>query len=451
MRATASDRTSRRRFLVSSAAAAGVCAFPLVVPSSVLCRAGQAAPSSRISIGCIGLGIQGMGNLRAFMGNTDTRIAAVCDVHQAQRQNGKDAVDKWYGSKDCAAYTDFRELIARPDIDAVQITTPDHWHPLIAIEAARHRRHIFCEKPIGWSLRAAQAVRQAVRDSGVVFQLGTQQRSSRRFRTACELVRSGRIGRLRTILVGVPAMPTCPKQAPEPVPPELDYEMWLGPAPMAPYCYQRCRPYTQKDGWSVWYSISDYCMGMIGNWGIHHLDIAQWGNGTDLSGPTEVEGRAVFPADHLTDVAVKWQVENRYANGVTLVHMDDATSAKHPLQPGGHGHGVMFLGDEGWIHVDRQRMDASPRSLLNATIGPGDVRLFQSDNHHVNFIDAINGRTKAAAPIDIAFCDDAICHLQDIATRLERRLRWDPARELFIDDDEANRMLDRPMRGPWRL
>ncbi|MCY2952506.1 MAG: Gfo/Idh/MocA family oxidoreductase [Planctomycetota bacterium] len=452
MTPTNSCRLTRRRFLSRSAAVAGILGFPAIVPSSVLCHAGEAAPSNRVALGCIGLGIQGTGNMNTFRGNPDVQIVAICDVHEAQRLKAKNAVDDWYGNKNCAAFMDFRELMARKDIDAVQITTPDHWHPLVALEAARQHKHMYCEKPIGWSLRAAQAVRKAVKDSGVVFQLGTQQRSGGNFRLACELVRNGKIGQLKTILVGVPgSVSSCPIQPVEPVPKELDYDLWLGPAPMTPYSFQRCRPYTDKDGWSVWYSISDYCMGMIGNWGIHHLDIAQWGNGTDLSGPTEVQGRAVFPKGLLTDVAVQWQIENRYANGVTLVHMDDGTSAKHPLQASGHGHGVMFLGTKGWVHVDRQRLDANPKSLLKATIGPNGVHLFKSDNHHVNFIDAVKGQTKPAAPIDIAFCSDAMCHLQQIAAKLGRKLRWDPARELFVNDAEANAMLDRPMRTPWSV
>ncbi len=206
-------------------------------------------------------------------------------------------------------------------------------------------------------------------------------------------MRNGKIGQVKTILVGVPGSWTCAKQATEPVPKELDYEMWLGPAPVAPYCFERCRPYTAGKGWSIWYCISDYCMGMIGNWGVHHLDIAQWGNGTELSGPTEVEGTGVFPRDMLTDCATHWQVENRYANGVTLVHMDDATARKHPSQQEGHGHGVLWLGTEGWVHVDRSRMDAKDKSLLKAKPGPNDVQLFRSDNHHGNFIDAVKGRT----------------------------------------------------------
>ncbi len=310
---------------------------------------------------------------------------------------------------------------------------------------------MYCEKPIGWSFRAAQAVRKAVHDSGVLFQFGTQQRSGGKFRFACELVRNGKIGQLKTILVGVPGSWTCPKQPTEPVPKELDYDLWLGPAPEAPYCYQRCRPWTEKEGYSVWYSISDYCMGMIGNWGVHHLDIAQWGNGTDLSGPTEIEGSGVFPQDMLTDAAMSWQVENRYANGVTLVHMDDGTAKKHPFQVAGYGHGVLFLGSEGWVHVDRGTIDANPKSLLKETIGADELHLLKSDNHHANFTDAILGRTQLAAPIDIAVRSDALCHLQQIAIKLGRKLSWEPAWEEFATDDEANQLLDRPMRAPWKI
>ena len=443
-----SVRIGRRQFLRSTAAAAGAVAAPTIIPASAF------GANDKVTMGCIGLGIQGRGNMGAFRGNPDVRVVAVCDVHEAQRNAGKKSVDEHYGNKDCAAYGDFRELMQRRDIDAVQITAPDHWHVLMALEAVRQGKHMYCEKPVGWSVRAAQALRKAVKESKVVFQFGTQQRSLGKFRQACELVRNGRIGQLKTILVGVPGSWTCPKQPVEPVPKELDYPMWLGPAPMAPYCHQRCRPWTQGQGWggySIWYCISDYCMGMIGNWGVHHLDIAQWGNGTDLGGPTEIEGAGEFPVDMLTDCATSWQVENRYANGVTLVHMDDATARKHPLQKGGHGHGVMFLGTEGWVHVDRSRLDAEPKSLLKAAIGPDEIHLFKSDNHQVNFIDAVKGATQPAAPIDAAVCSDILCNLEQIAIKLKRKLRWDPVRELFPDDDEANRMLDRPMHNGWKV
>ncbi len=442
---------TRRQFLKTTVAAGALGAWQFI-PARALGGAGSVAPSKRVALGVIGLGIQGTGDMRAFLGNPEVQVVAVCDVHEGQRTKGKQVVDTFYSRSDCAAYKDFRELIARPDIDAVQITTPDHWHPLIAVEAARHHKHMYQEKPMGWSFRAAHAVEKAVKDNGVVFQFGTQQRSDGRFRRACELVRNGKIGQLKTILVGVPgSVSSCPIQPVEPVPKELDYDLWLGPAPLAPYCYQRCRPYTQKEGWSVWYSISDYCMGMIGNWGVHHLDIAQWGNNTELGGPVEIEGTGEFPKGRLTDCAVSWQVENRYANGVTLVHMDDATSRKHPLQVGGHGHGVMFLGTEGWVHVDRQKLDTHPASLLETKIGPNELRLFKSDNHGVNFIDAVKGRNQPAAPINIAVRTDTLCNLQLIAATLRRKLRWDPEKEQFLNDPAANALLDRPMRAPWKL
>ena len=444
-------RVNRRHFLQQSAAMAGALGVPALVPSSVLGLSGAVAPSNRVVMGCIGMGIQGMGNMRTFRGNPEAHVVAVCDVHETQRREAKKSVDDGYGNQDCKVYKDFRELIGRKDIDAVQITAPDHWHVLIALEATRRGKHMYCEKPIGWSMRAALALRAAVKQSGVVFQFGTQQRSGGKFRFACELVRNGKIGQLKTILVGVPASWTCPKQPVEPVPKELDYDMWLGPAPQAPYCYQRCRPYTQKEGWSIWYCISDYCMGMIGNWGVHHLDIAQWGNGTDLSGPTEIEGTGVFPKDLLTDGATSWQIANRYPNGVTLVHMDDGTAKKHPQQVEKYGHGVLFIGTEGWVHVDRGVLDANPKSLLKVKISPQEINLFKSDNHHVNFIDAVKGKTQPAAPIDIAVRSDTLCHLEQIAIKLRRKVRWDPVKEAFVNDDEANRMLDRPMRAPWKV
>ena len=456
MKESTGFRGHRRQFLKQMATAAGAVSFPQIVPSSALGRDGATAPSDKITLACIGLGIQGTDNMRKFRRHKeDLQVVAVCDVHETRRLKAQREVDEFYENKSCAEYRDFRELMIRKDIDAVQITAPDHWHPLIVIEAARQKKHMYCEKPIGWSIRAAQAVRKAVKENGVVFQFGTQQRSGADFRKACELVRNGRIGKLQTILVGVPGSWTCPLQPTEPVPKELDYEMWLGPAPMAPYCYQRCRPWVKEEGpfggYSIWYCILDYCIGMIGNWGVHHLDIAQWGNGTDLSCPVTVEGKGEFPTGMLTNAATRWQVENKYANGVTLIHMDDTTSKEHPLQAEGHGHGVMFIGDRGWAHVDRSKLDANPKSLIEETIGADEINLLKSDDHHVNFIDAMKGKTQPAANIDIAFYSDTICNLQQIAILLGRKLQWDPGKESFVNDEEANRMLDRPMREPWRI
>ena len=449
---------NRRRFLrrAAGAASAGV-AVPWFVPSSALGGAGRPAASERIAMACIGLGIQGTGNMRAFLGQGDVQVKAVCDVSESQRQKGKALVDGHYGNEDCIACVDFREVCSRPDIDVVSLATPDHWHVLIGLEAARHGKHMYYEKPIGWSFRAGQMLRDAVHRHGVVFQFGTQQRSERNFRFACELVRNGRIGALQTILVGVPGSVAVPELPSEPVPEDLDYEMWLGPARWAPYSFERCRPYTHRPGeswtrnYSTWYHLSDYCIGFIGNWGIHHVDIAQWGHGTEHTGPVEVAGHGAFPSEGAADCALTWQVENRFADGVTLVHMDNATSATHPAQIPGFSQGVLFKGAEGWVFVNRSKIDADPKSLLQSEIGPSEVRLHESRNHHRDFLDAIGAGRAPASPIDVALRSDTICMLSDIAIRLGRKLRWDPAKEEVIDDAQATRLLTRPMRGPWHV
>jgi predicted dehydrogenase len=385
------------------------------------------------------------------MKHPDAQIVAVCDVRKSSRDATKAMVDARYATKDCATYTDFRKLCALKSIDAVSIATPDHWHVLMALEAVRNKKHMYYEKPIGWSFEAGQVLRKAIRDSGVVFQFGTQQRSGRDFRFACELVRNGRIGKLQTILVGVPASLPFPAQPTEPVPEGFDYDMWLGPAPVAPYSYARCRPYS-KEGWSIWYHISDYCMGFIGNWGIHHLDIAQWGHGTEDTGPIEIEGKGEFPKEGLANCALTWQVENRFRDGVTLVHMNDSTAAKHPLQTPRHKPtGILFRGTEGWVYVTRSMIDAEPTSLLSSTIGPNEIHLEESGDHYRNFLDAVRQRKRAICPVDVAVRSDTIAHLDNIAIKLQRKLRWDPAREEFINDAEANSMLKRPMRRPWHL
>ncbi len=449
---------TRRTFLKSSAlAAGGALGLPHFIPASALGAPGTVAPSNRVGLGCVGLGIQGTGNLRTFLGHPEVHVAAVCDVHAAQLQQGKAVVDAFYSNLGCGAHNDFREVLSRPDIDAIQITTPDHWHPLIALEAAKRGKHVYYEKPMGWSFRAAQAVRRAVHANQIVFQFGTQQRSGGNFRFACELARNQKIGKLHTILVGVPGGVPFPSQPGEPVPAELDYPLWLGPAPLKPYCLERVRPYTHRPNepwtrnYSTWYHISDYCIGFIGNWGIHHLDIAQWGHGTEDTGPVEVAGAGTFPHEGLADCALTWQVQNRFADGVTLVHMDDETSKKHPLQKNSHGHGILFLGTEGWVHVDRSGLDAEPKSLLQLKFGPSDTRLFKSDNHHGNFVDAVKGRSRPAAPIDAAVRSDTLAWLDQIAIKLGRTLRWDPVKEDFVGDTDASALLDRPMRAPWTL
>jgi predicted dehydrogenase len=435
-------KSSRRQFLKDTALAAGAVTLPYVIPSSALGQAGTVAPSERIVMASIGLGIQGTGLLGAFLGQKDVQVVAVCDVRESQRQKAKAIVDQRYGNQDCATCNDFREVCRRPDIDAVCIATPDHWHVLVSLEAARHGKDMYTEKALGLSVAWDKALRETCHKYGTVFQWGTQQRSDKQFRFGCELARNGRLGKLHTILVGVPYDFPVPCQPTQPVPDDLDYDMWLGPAPWAPYTYQRCRPWTKEESYSNWYHISDYCLGGIGGyWGVHHVDIGQWGHGTDNTGPVEIEGTAVFPKDGLADCATSWKVTHKYADGVTMVYMDEAQ----------YKHGVTFQGSEGWVHITREGIWAEPQSLLTSVIGPDEIHLLESKGHQRNFLDAVKTRGQTICPIDVAVRTDTICHLTDICTRLGRKLRWDPVKEDFIDDAEASRMLMRPMRSPWHL
>jgi len=318
-----SIRPDRRQFL---SGIAGAIALPHVVASSALGKAGAVAASERISTGTIGVGGRGKQIMQALIGRSDCRMLAVCDVDSRRLSQASDMVNSKYGNSDCVAYSDYRELLARDDIDAVLIASPDQWHVLQSIEAARAGKDIYLEKPLGLSVAEDIALRETVKKYSRVFQFGTQQRSGRKFRFACEMVRNGRIGKLHKIIAATPASRTVDSYRPSPVPPELDYEMWVGPA--------RWMPHTQGVVGSCgnWGHISNFSLGWITTWGIHHVDIAQWGNDADRSGPVEIEGSGVFPKDGLYDCAVAWDVRLKYANGVTLNFVDNKK----------HRQGVLF-------------------------------------------------------------------------------------------------------------
>lgn len=455
-----SQAKTRREFLIAGAALGAAIVVPYIVPRRVRGAEGVVPPSERIIMGCIGVGSMGGGHLRAFLGQKDVRVVAACDLRNAFRQRARQQIDETYGDRNAKTYNDFRELLARSDIDAVCIATPDHWHGLIGIEAARNGKDMYLEKPADIQVAAAKALRRAVNDYGVVFQFGTQQRSGRDFRFGCELVRNGRIGKVQTIVVGsVPglSLPNQPTQ-PEPDPREFDYDMWLGPAPWAPYSFERSASRAEGSA-GHWMHIHDYGLGCLsGAWGIHHVDIAQWGNGTDDTGPLEIEGTGVIPRDGLCDAPLTWRVEHLYANGVTMIHMDSLhTAAEFPqfaqaapsLQIPGCG--ILFIGSDGWVMVSRGGIDARPKTLLQETFDSGEVRLPVSNDHKRNFLECVRTRGKTICPVDTAVRSDTICHLDDLAIRLGRKLHWDPQKELFLGDDQANRMLRRPMRSPWKL
>ncbi|MHC4623224.1 MAG: Gfo/Idh/MocA family protein [Planctomycetota bacterium] len=311
-------RITRREFLKRSTVAAAASAVPMFVPASAL---GANAPSKRITIGCIGVGRMGLGDMRTIMAFEQAHVVAVCDVDANRARNANQIVEEHYAGrsrsgtyKGCAPYKDFRQLLARNDIDAVLICTPDHWHALPAIAAARAGKDIFIEKPLTLTVPEGRTLSDTVRRYGRVLQVGSQQRSDPRFRFACELVRNGRIGKLHTVKVGLPIDPPTVPQPPMPVPDNLDYNMWLGPTPWADYTEQRVHP-KQGYGRPGWLRISDYCCGMITGWGAHHMDIAQWGIGAEYTGPVEIQGRAEYPQDGLWDVHGQFRIEYTYANG----------------------------------------------------------------------------------------------------------------------------------------
>jgi predicted dehydrogenase len=451
-------KIDRRQFLKSATAVtSGILGFPLVVRASSLGRDGTIAPSNRVVIGSIGVGSMGMGDMRSLLGHKDVQITAVCDVWGQNRNRAKEIVDQHYGDNGCGVYTDFRELIARSDIDAIQISTPDHWHVLMALEAARNGKDIFMQKAMGLSLTEDKALRREVNRHAVVFQHGTQQRSDVKFRFACELVRNGRIGKLKNILISSSSWGIgWPLQPNMPMPKDLDYEMWLGPAPWSPYTYDRCRSGRHGQGQGIWYRISDYSTGEIGtNWGIHHLDIAQWANGTDDTGPIEVEGTAVFPRDGLADNVLFFDIKHTYANGVKLTHIDHFTCRKNSYYasklPVEDGRGILFEGSEGWVFVERGIIDAQPKSLLQSVIEPDEVHLSGSTDHFCNWLDCIKSREKTVCPVEVALRSDTLVHQALIALRLGRKLKWDPVQEQFINDEQANILLTRSMRSPWHL
>jgi predicted dehydrogenase len=437
--------SGRREFLKTLAT--GAVGFPMIVPSRALGRDGYVAPSEKIVMGAIGIGRQGSGDMRGFLNNQDVRVAAVCDVNQANLERAAAMVNTRYGDTQCAQYGDFRELLARPDIDVALIATGERWHPLIAIEAARRSKHMYCEKPLALSVEACKAVRQACNQHGVSFQFGTQQRSSFYYRHAVELVRNGRIGELKTIMVGSVRGPadTLYGEPKEP-PPGFDYDMWLGPAPWAPYSDMRVSI-------AAWLFISDYGLGCLdGAWGIHDIDIAQWVADADHTGPVEAEGSCTFYTD-IRDVPHEYTVEHKYANGVRLIHMDMVSAKKrapefNALSSNG---ATVIYGTEGWIYVSRDGIVTKPASLASEKIGPNQKQVIRSNDHRRNLLDAIRSGQKTICPIESAVRAQTVVQQEYISLSLGRKLQWNPAAEEFVNDAEANRRLSRPMRSPWHL
>jgi predicted dehydrogenase len=436
-----------RRDFLKCLAGGVVAGFPTILPSSALGRDGYVAPSDKIVMGAIGVGRQGSGDMRGFLSQQDVRVAAICDVNQATRERQAAVVNAKYGDTACATYNDYREMLGRSDIDVALIATGERWHPLIACAAARAGKHMYCEKPLGLSIANAKAVREAVNENGVSFQFGTQQRSSFYYRHAVELVRNGRIGELKTIMVGSVRGPndTLYGQIKEP-PLGFDYDMWLGPAPWAPYSDMRVSI-------AAWLFISDYGLGCLdGAWGIHDIDIAQWVANADHTGPIEVEGTATFYTD-IRDVPHDYTVEHKYASGAHLIHMDMASARKRAPEFNAlpsTGATVIF-GTEGWIFVSRDGIVTHPESLATEKIGPNMIQVVRSSDHKRNLLEAVRTGEKTICNVEVAVRDQTVVQQEYIALSLGRKLQWDPAAEHFVNDPEADKWMSRPMRSPWHL
>ena len=433
---------TRRHFLGEVAgAAAAVAAWPRLGAAEL-----RPPPSERVALGFIGLGDHGVGvNLKTFLGQPDAQVVALCDVDAQRLQGAAELVSAHYGQATATGTAaglfttpDWREIVGRADLDAVVVATPDHWHVLPAVAAARAGKDVFCEKPLTLTVREGRVLSDTMRRYGRVFQTASENRSMASFVQAAELVRNGRIGRLqriRTELPGGRGISGTPgkNHAPEPIPPGFDFDMWLGPAPEAYYTPARCH---FNFRW-----ILDYSGGMLTDWGAHLNDIAQWGNDSELSGPVSVEGRGYFPPDGLYNTATQWEVTYEYANGVTLVCASGTPS-------------IRFEGTDGWLEVPDwgAPLRASKAALLSEPILPGEIRLRTNRaREQREFLECVRSRRPTYAPAEIGHRTITISHIGNIAMLLGRKLRWDPAAERFANDDLANRMLSRTMRAPWVL
>ena len=452
---------SRRKFLKSTAlTGAGLIVAPSIVPSHVF---GANAPSERINVGAIGTGRQSQGfDMPGIMKFEQANMMAVCDLDAHRAQDAKTLVKNFYERRgwnrpEAIVYADYEDLLANKDIDAVVVCTPDHWHAKIAIDAVRAGKDIYLEKPTSLTVEEGRLMSNAVNASGRVFQLGSQQRSGEQFRMACEFVRSGRIGKLKLVEVRLPGDPAGGNTEEMPIPAGFNYEKWLGSTPYVYYPEDRVHP--QKGyGRPGWLRCEQFGAGMITGWGVHHFDIAHWGMGAEYTGPVEVYGEADFADNGLWDVHGEYHTEMRYADDVIVRGCTDSKEKPN---------GIYFEGTDGWIFVCRgnytvlpsdpkmntssSALQASRPEIITEPLGENEVHLYKSEDQHGNFLDCVKSRALTVSPAEVAHRSCAVCLLQFIAMHLHRKLYWDPIKERFINDDEANSMLSRPMRAPYNI
>jgi predicted dehydrogenase len=452
-------KRTRRQFLGDAGKVAAVAGFPAIVPSSVF---GAFSPSNRINVGAIGTGRISRGHDMPGIWRHDTaRIMAVCDLDSKRAQEAVTLVNGYYTKQTgqaysgVTAYTNYRELLANKDVDAVVISTPDHQHALLAMDAVAAGKDVYLQKPASLTITEGRALSDAVHRSGRIFQIGSQQRSTVQFRVAAELVRNGRIGQLKTVEIGLPGDPSGDAEPDMPVPSNLNYDAWLGSTPVVPYTEKRVHPQVGYDR-PGWLRCEQFGAGMITGWGAHHLDSAHWAMDTEYTGPVEIWGKAEFPKKGLWNVHGPFRTEAMYANGV------------HMIVSGDFPNGLKFIGTDGWLFVSRgnetvtasdpvaklkdpSALAASDPKILTSVIGPNEIHLYESKAHHGNWLECIRSRRQTIAPVEVAHRACSACLLHHIAMKLPRKLYWDPLRERFRNDDEANAMLSRPQRPPYGI
>ncbi|HEQ59982.1 MAG TPA: Gfo/Idh/MocA family oxidoreductase [Firmicutes bacterium] len=427
---------SRREFLGKATAAGAALAFPALVPGSARGANGSVAPSNRIAMGALGIGWQGSYNLMDFLSKPEVQVVAVCDIDENHLEAARRRVNETYGNEDCATYRDFRQLLGRGDLDAVSLALPDHWHAIPAIEAARAGLDIYSEKPLSYSLLEGRAICNAVKRYGRIWQTGSWQRSRENFHYACQLVRNGRIGKVRYVEVGLPQghydfAGTAGQETPGAPPPTLDYDLWLGPAPVAPYCPARVH---KNWRWNL-----DYGGGQLLDWVGHHLDIAHWALDLEFTGPVEIQGTGRCSATGIWNTPTDYEVLCKYAHGLEILLGSDL--------PGG----VKWYGQTGWIHVNRGLIDAVPKSLLREVIGPDEIQLHKSRDHVQDFLRGVRHRQATIAPCEVAHRSASVGHLALISILTGRRIQWDPEKEEILNDPGATLYLSRAYREPWHL
>jgi len=436
---------SRRSFLKTTAAAGMALGFPTIVPSTALARNGKASPNSKVNVALISCGSRS-GYANNYKNYEKSVVVAVCDPIKSRRLEKKQQFDN------CADYGDFREVLARKDVDAVHISTADHWHVPISLMAARAGKDMYTEKPLGISIEQDKKSREIVDKHHRIFQYGAQQRSIQQVRMGIELVLNGHIGEVKEAYIWAPHGESGGDPTETPVPEDLDYDMWLGPAPKAPFCKDRCmNSGSQRNGI---FHIYDYAIGFVAGWGAHPADMLQWwlDNAGIPNMPVSCEAKGVLPTSGLFNTLTNWDAHFVYPNGLKMRFMDDVTASREKPHPGVvEEHGTLMVGSEGWVRVSRDGWAFSDDKIRQKAKDPGSKRLKVSCGQIQNFVDCVLSREEPVDNLHSAVRSDILCHLVDISARIGRKLQWDNKKEKITGDKQAEKMMHRDMRKPWTL